>query len=362
MTELERNRQMIDEIDTQIAQLYEKRMDAVTAVLQYKKENQLPILDTTREKEVIQKARARIQNPDYANAYEEFIIAMMKNSRDYQQTLLSTDIVAYAGIKGSFAQMAAYHLFPGSPMKQFERFEDVFQAVSNHKVQYGILPFENTNSGMVAEVLDGLFRYPVYIRYMADQHINQCLLGVKGATLKDIQTVYSKDEALAQSRQFLRQLDVEMVAYPNTAVAAQYVAAEKDIAKAAIGARENADLYGLEVLAENVVANNMVNTTRFIVIGTEPVETGDRFSMVFTTTHTSGALAKVIELIAKYELNMDNIQSRPRKDVPFEYFFFIEMEEDLKDPNVQACLKEIQEVCDLFKILGMYPLEQEENE
>ena len=360
MNKLEENRKKIDEIDTSIATLYEQRMDAVKEVLQYKKENNLPILDTKREKDVIEKAKARIKNPEYVAPYEDFVKNMMKNSRDYQQSLLATDVVAYAGIKGSFAQLTTHHLFPGAPTKHFERFEDVFDAVVNHKVQYGVLPFENTNSGMVAEVLDGLFKYPVYIRSMSDQKINQCLLGVKGATLKDIETVYSKDEALAQSRQFLRQLHVETVAYPNTAVAAQYVANEKDITKAAIGAKENAELYGLEVLAENVMANAS-NTTRFIVVGSEPVEKGSRFSILFTTSHTSGALAKVLEIIAKYELNMDNIQSRPRKDVPFEYFFFIEMDEDINKKEVQDCLNDVRDVCDLFKVIGCYDLEKEEN-
>ena len=361
MNKLEKNRQAIDAIDTEIARLYEQRLDAVTRILEYKKEHKLPVLDASREKEVMEKNKQRIQNPAYVKAYEDFLRKMMKNSREYQQTLLSQDIVAYAGIKGSFAQLACQRLFPGAPVRQYERFDDVFTAVIGREVQYGVLPFENTNSGMVAGVLDGLFAHPVYITLMADQKIDQCLLGVPGATLKDIESVYSKDEALAQARQFLRQLNVQTVAYPNTAVAAQYVAHENDRHKAAIGARENAELYNLEILAENVT-DTTNNTTRFIVISTQPIQKGNRFSIVFTTSHTSGALAKISEIIAKYGLNMDNIQSRPRKDQPFEYFFFIEMEEDIQSEPVKQCLDEVRQVCESYKFLGAYPLEGKKEE
>lgn len=355
MNQLEKNRQLIDEIDTEIAELYERRMNAVKEILAYKKEHRLPILDVNREKDVIAKNVQRIKNAEYAKPYEDFLQKMMKNSRDYQQSLLSQDIVAYAGIKGSFAQLASQRLFPGSPVKQYERFDDVFQAVINRQAQYGVLPLENTNSGIVGAVLDGLFTYPVYVSVMADQKIDQCLLGVPGATLKDIEQVYSKDEALSQSRQFLRQLNAETIAYPNTAVAAQYVANENDIHKAAIGARENAQLYNLEVLANNVTDTN-TNTTRFIVISRQPQTEGDRFSILFTTSHTSGALAKIIEIIAKYGLNMDNIQSRPRHDKPFEYYFFIEMEGDSQSENTRQCLDEIKENCEAYKFLGVYPV------
>lgn len=90
-----------------------------------------------------------------------------------------------------------------------------------------------------------------------------------GSTLKDVEWVYSKDQALSQSKEFLKELNVQTVAYPNTAMAAQYISAQKDVHKAAIGAKENAELYGLKVLATNI-QENTTNTTRFLVIGLKP--------------------------------------------------------------------------------------------
>ncbi len=356
MNQLEEARQIIDEVDREMARLYERRMDAVTQVLQYKKENQLPILDTRREKNVIQKNIDYIENPKYKPFYKDVMRNRMRNSREYQQTLLSTDVVAYAGVKGAFGHLVSDRLFPGNPKKNYSSFDEVFQAVVDRKAQYGVIPFENTNSGLVGEVLDGLMQYPVYIQRMADQRIEQCLLGVPGASLKDIEYVYSKDQALAQSKEFLSNLHVQTVAYPNTAMAAQYVANEKDVTKAAIGAKENAEIYNLDILATGIEPD-ATNTTRFLVIGLEPSKKGDHSSFLLAVTHTSGTLAKSIETITKYGLNMDSIQSRPRKGRPFEYFFFIEVDSDLQSENAQKCIEELKKETSYFRVLGNYPID-----
>ncbi len=361
MNELEKARDTIDSIDREMAELYEKRMDAVQHVLRYKKENKLPILDKGREKKVIQKNAQRIQNPEYREFYIDFVRNMMRTSREYQQTLLSTDVVAYAGVKGAFGHLVSERLFPGNPKVNFQSFDEVFQAVVDRKAQYGVIPFENTNSGLVGEVLDALMTYPVHITKMADQRIEQCLLGVKGATLKDVQYVYSKDQALAQSKDFLTNLRVQTVAYPNTAMAAQYIANEKDIHKAAIGAKENAELYNLDILATNIEPN-ATNTTRFLVISLEPANKGDHSAMLLAVKHTSGQLAKCIETITKHGLNMDSIQSRPRKGIPFEYFFFIEMDSDMNGENAKACLAELGQECEYLRVLGSYPIEEYKEE
>lgn len=361
MNQLDEARQAIDRIDKQIAVLYEQRMDAVTQVLEYKKNNHLPILDPSREASLIEANVAYVQNEAYQRFYKDFLKFMMRNSRMYQQSLLSKNVIAYAGVKGAFAHLAAQRIFPGCPNLNYQSFDEVFQAVVSHQAQYGVIPFENSNSGLVGEVLDGLWTYPVYIREMAVLRIEQCLLGVSGATLKDVEYVYSKDQALMQSKDFLRQLHVQTIAYPNTAMAAQYVASENDIHKAAIGAKENADLYGLEILTANI-GENTQNTTRFLVIGLEPNDEGDRFSIVFTTEHESGALGKVIEVISKYGLNMVSIQSRPRKDTPFEYFFYIEIENDFCAVNTKLCLEEIADVCESLKVLGAYPVKGNKEE
>lgn len=353
MNQLKKARETINQIDKEIAFLYEKRMDAVKEVLDYKKKNDLPIFDASREQEVIEKNSTRIQNPEYVEFYKAFLKHVMDNSKDYQRTMLSQDVVAYAGVKGAFSQIMAERLYPGNRKMNLKNFEDVFKSVVEKKAQYGVIPFENTNSGLVGEVLDALLDYPVYIQGIYDLKVEQCLLGTPEATLKDIEWVYSKDQALWQAKDFLKELGVQTVSYPNTAMAAQYVASENDKTKAAIGAKENADLYGLKVLATQIEANTE-NTTRFLVIGLEPLTSGNRFSVLLTAKHTSGSLARIIEVIAEHHINMESIQSRPIKGRPFEYFFFIEMDGDTQ--NAKACLKEMEKNCESLKILGTYSL------
>lgn len=247
----------------------------------------------------------------------------------------------------------AQRLYPENRKLNLKNFDEVFKSVVEKKAQYGVIPFENTNSGSVGEVLDALLEYPVYIQGIYDLKVEQCLLGTMDATLKDIEWVYSKDQALWQAKDFLKGLGVQTVSYPNTAMAAQYVASEQDKTKAAIGAKENAQLYGLKVLASQIEAHTE-NTTRFLVIGLEPMSKGNRFSVILSVKHQSGSLARIIEIIARYHINMESIQSRPIKGKPFEYFFFIEMDGDLN--NAQACLKDIEKNCESLKVLGTYAL------
>ena len=339
MNKLEQARTQIDAIDREMAKLYEARLDAVKDVIAYKIENDLPILDSGREQDVIEKNLQFIQNPDYKEYYESFIKFIMKESKAYQRTLQSHDKVGYCGVEGAFGHMVSEKLFPSNPKVGVSSFEEVFQMVVHSDVQYGVIPFENTNSGLVGEVLDLLMEYPVYIQ-----------------SLKDVEWVYSKDQALSQSKEFLKELNVQTVAYPNTAMAAQYISAQQDVHKAAIGAKENAELYGLKVLATNI-QENATNTTRFLVIGLKPQMQGNRFSMVLSVKHESGALAKIIDCIAKNGLNMESIQSRPMKNKPFEYFFFVEIEGDMSKAN--DCIREVQSVCESVKVLGAYTLKEE---
>lgn len=359
MNLLEEARLKIDQIDKEMAKLYEQRMDAVKDVITYKIQNDLPVYDGSREQRILLKNSKYIQNPDYEPYYIDFMKSVMNNSKDFQRSLQAQDIVAYCGVKGAFAHMTSEKLFPGNPKMGLSSFEDVFEAVVQKRAEYGVIPFENTNSGLVGEVLDALSVYPVYIQKTMNQKIEQCLLGLPEATLKDVEWVYSKDQALSQAKVFLQELGVKTVAYPNTAMAAQFVANEKDIHKAAIGAKENASLYGLKVLASKIQENNN-NTTKFMVIGLEPSNSGSRFSLCLTTKHESGSLARIINVIGKYGLNMQSIQSRPIKGRPFEYFFYMELDGNLDDENVKACLNAINEVCESVKILGNYTLKEEE--
>lgn len=353
---LQEARQNIDEIDKELAKLFEKRMEAVVQVANYKKEHNMPVLDTTREAQVIAKNEARIQEKSLKEDFGQWIQCLMDLSKKRQREMLSINTVAYCGIEGAFAHSVTTKLFPQATQLSCSSFDQVFENVLSQKAQYGVLPLENTNSGLVGEVLDGLMQYPVYIHQVADIKIEQCLLGVQEAQLKDIQWVYSKDQALWQAKPFLDALEVDTIPYPNTAMAAQYIAQEQDIHKAAIGAKENAKLYNLKVLAENIEADPS-NTTRFLIISAKENEhRGDHGSFLISVKSEVGFLARAINVISAFGLNMDCLQSRPRKGHPFEYFFYIQADGDLSKENIQALFRTLEPVCVFRKWLGTYTI------
>ncbi|EOS59884.1 chorismate mutase [Firmicutes bacterium M10-2] len=351
MNQLEKARIEIDSIDRQIAKLYEQRMDTLKDVAEYKMKTGKPIVDHSREEAIIERNAKFIQNESYRDSYVRLLKFVIKESCDHQRALAAKEIIAYAGVEGAFAHMAAEHVFPGNKKLAKASFDEVFEAVVNKEAQYGIIPFENTNSGLVGEVLDGLLKYPVKIEQVRDETIEQCLLGVQGATLKDIELVYSKDQALMQAKRFIAELGARPVAYANTALAARFVAEQNDIHIGAIAAKENAMLYGLHVLASNIEENPQ-NTTRFLVVSLKGSTKGIRSSLIVTFKNDVGALAKVIQIISDHGLDMCSIQSRPRKGHPFEYFFFIEIIGNIKDD----VLNDLKEVCEQIKYLGTYPL------
>lgn len=360
MNQLEEARREIDAVDEELAKLFERRMQAVADVAAWKKTNNMPVFDGAREEEVLQKNRERIERDDLKDDFGKWMQYMMDLSKKRQREMLAINTVAYCGVEGAFAYSVTEQLYPHACKMGCQSFEQVFQAVVEHKAQYGILPLENTNSGLVGEVLDGLLEFPVYIHQIADVRIEQCLLGLPEAELKDIQWVYSKDQALWQAKNFLDALQVETIPYPNTAMAAQFVASQQDVSKAAIGARENAELYNLKILAENIEFDAS-NTTRFLVISArENEKEGDHSSLLISVKSEVGYLAKAINVISAFGLNMDCLQSRPRKGHPFEYFFYVQMEGRLSPANKEACLQALRQVCAFQKWLGSYSIRKEE--
>ena len=358
MADLNQAREKINAIDQQMVDLFEQRMQCVEDVIAYKKEHDLPILDASREQQVIEKNKQYLHHPKYEESYEQFMISMMRISRQYQSQIINQDRIGYQGIKGAFSYFATKRIFPNHPYQSYHSFKSLLEAVEKQEVCYGVIPFENSYSGEIGEVIDLLMDYDVYIQDIYDLKISQNLLGVKGATLRDIRQVYSKDQALEQSQLFLKGRDWELISYPNTAMAAEYIARTNDLTKAAIAAKENAEVYGLEILAEDINTSAQ-NTTRFIVVSKQKKEEGDRFVLAFLTHHKAGALANAMNIIAQAGFNMQSIKSRPIKTKPWEYYFYVEIDGSLQDPKVKDLLTHLQDVCKQVKVLGCYNSQKE---
>lgn len=357
MDELNEARREIDEIDAQLAALFQRRMRAVERVAAYKKAAGIPILDAGREAAVIEKNTARIEDGALKNYYESWQKDLMALSRQYQARMLGRDTVAYQGVEGAFAHIALKRLFPRAQAVNYAAWQDVFAAVEAGEAAYGVLPFENSTTGDVGEVLDLCFTHRCHIVQMYDLPVMQNLLAVPGAKLADIKTVASHPQALRQSAKFLRQLGLNGVEYPNTALAAQHVAETGSKALAAIASAETAQLYGLQVLAAGINSAEG-NTTRFIVIGPELAKSGNRFSLLFTVDHKAGQLAKVIEIIGREGFNMECIKSRPLPHTPWEYYFYVELVGDAASQPSRKLLQTLAAACRSVRLLGVFTKEE----
>lgn len=353
MANLEETRHLIDEIDRQMAHLFEQRMAAAAEVAAYKKQHGLPVLNPAREEDVVAKNTARLANPALAPYYADFIRYTMGLSRQYQTQILGRGTAAYQGAPGGFGHFVATALFPHGQAVASPTFEEVFTLVENGQAACGVVPFENSTTGDVSGVLDLCYAHHCYITAMYDLPVTQNLLALPGAALGDIKTVVSHVQALEQSKRFLQSLGATQQPYPNTATAARYVAQSGDKSLAAIASLEAGELYGLVPLAQNI-ATEASNTTRFIVISKEMPTQGDRFSLLVTVENKVGQLAKIIETIAAHGFDMENIKSRPQPHRPWEYYFYIELVGAQNTAEAQNMLAEMQKVCVSVRMLGIY--------
>lgn len=353
MDDLTAARIKINEIDKEMASLFEQRMKTVEDVIKYKLANGMEVLDVSREKSILERNVNYIENEAYRPYYLQFMKDVMKVSRSYQSSIIYQDTVAYAGVHGAFAHLAARELFPQSKLANYNTFEEVVKAVMDGRAIYGVLPFENSFTGEVGDTLDICYQYPVYIEQMFDLKVDQNLLGIKGSNIKDIKQVYSHPQALSQSALFLKGREIELIPYPNTALAAKYIAETNDKTKAAIASYQTAELFDLDILEKNINTSKE-NTTRFAVISKQLKKQGNRFNVLFTAKHNAGALADVMRIIADAGFNLESIRSRSLKDTPWEYYFYIEVVGDINDEKAQLLIEQLKAACDYVKVLGTY--------
>ena len=338
MDALEQARAEIDTVDAQLAALFERRMAAVLQVAEYKRAHGLPVYDAARETAVLEKAAARIQDPALRPYYKDHVQNLMDVAKQYEAVVLSQNRAAYQGVEGAFAHIALRALFPHAEAVSYPTWDEVFDAVERGDAARGVVPFENSHAGDVSAVLDLCYNHPaLWVVDVYDLPISQNLLVLPGTKLDQIKSVYSHQQAIAQSETFLRQFGL-----PATAMA-----------KAAIASVETAALYGLEVLVPSINTDGD-NTTRFIVLSREKPTGGNRFSLLFTVDNKPGKLGEVIQIIGASGFNMESIKSRPMPHVPFEYYFYVELVGDPTADETAALLRELDRTCRTVRLLGVY--------
>lgn len=264
--------------------------------------------------------------------------------------------VVYQGVPGAFSEQATISFF-GEHTNMFNVpvFENILEALENGEADYGVLPLENSTAGFVTGSYDLLLRHDVFIVAEKIIQVEQSLLGIKGACIEDIDTVYSHPQGLLQCRQFLDKYEWKQMAYDNTAMAARKIREDGQKNQAAIASVRAAKLYGLDVLQEKINYAN-TNATRFVILRKEKIfqKEAKKITISFSLPHKSGTLYNILGHFIYYNLNMTSIESSPMANSPWEYNFFISFEGNLMEEGVRSAIAAIRKEALSFKILGNY--------
>lgn len=376
MAALEELRERLDEIDSQIVDLYEKRMKVCEEVGEYKVKAGRKVFDRQREREKLADVASKVTGDFNKKGIQEVYQQLMSMSRklQYQQLVEAGALgrlpfiriddldkqnarVVFQGTEGAYGQ-AAMRQFFGEDVNCFHvrTFRDAMEAIEEGAADYAVLPIENSTAGPVIEMYDLLDEFENYIVAETILPIVHTLSGLPGTKLSDIQRVYSKTEALMQTSRFLDEhSDWQRISVVNTAIAAKKVLKDHDISQAAVCSAYAAKVHGLEVLVDGI-NDDADNSTRFIVVTNQKVFLRDasKISIRFELPHQSGSLYRILSHFIYNDLNMSKIESRPVKGRPWEYCFFVDFEGNLEEAAVKNAIRGLREEAQNLKILGNY--------
>ena len=376
--ELGEIRNKIDAIDDQIATLYSQRMELIKDVSEAKKQSGKAVNDPDREKKILMRVTENVDESQqvYLKRVFETIFETSKayqtTNAEYQseigeriKTALSKGElkfpvkakVACQGVSGAYSGIAADKLFELADISYFKNFDGVFQAVEKGFCKYGVLPIENSSAGSVNQVYDLMKEHKFYIVRSVRLSVSHNLTVNKDTKIEDIKEIYSHEQALSQCKKYLEQFkNVNVIACPNTAVAARMVAesGRKDVA--AISSRECADIYGLKMIETNVQDSDN-NYTRFILIAKEMEFYSGANKISIMTTLPQNAPGSLNKLLAKFSnlgINLTKLESRPIVGSSFEFMFYFDFNCDIREKGVQNLLHELDNSTEQFTFLGAY--------
>ena len=352
--DLRKLRKKIDDLDTEILTLLNRRAEVALGIREHKKENFVGVYDPKRENEIEKKLRRLNTGPlsddSILGVYREIISAC----RALQYPLR----VSYLGPEGSFTHQAAYNEFGGSAeLVAAGSFDEIFEEVETGRASVGVVPVENSSEGSVGTVLDLLSASSLAVSAELFEKINHFLLS-KSDKLSGVRVVASHPQALAQSKKWISKKlpDAKLRETSSTAEAARLASRSKNIG--AVAGLHSASIYKLNVLGKNI-ADSKRNTTRFFVIGRHmsPPSGDDRTSIVFSLKDKPGELQKVFfQPFAEAGVNLTKIESRPSKENPWEYLFFVDFKGHRDEKPVEKLLAKLAGNSIYLKVLGSYPV------
>lgn len=270
----------------------------------------------------------------------------------------STMMVAFQGEPGAYSEQAV-HEYCGAEMatRPCRTFTEIFESIHNGQATHGMLPVENSLAGMIAPAYDLLIDHDLRIQAEVIVKVEHYLMAPTGTPLKEIKRALSHPQALAQCEQSLRRLRIQPVEHYDTAGAARDLAADPQLGTAAIASKLAAQTYNLEILAQHI-EDMPFNYTRFFLLGkTDPPRNDpSKTSIIFTTRHVPGALHSILKELADRGLNLTKIESRPRRNRPWHYRFFVDFEGHEDDEIVKDAMLGILKHSSFLQILGSYPM------
>jgi chorismate mutase/prephenate dehydratase len=265
--------------------------------------------------------------------------------------------VAFQGEPGAYSETAVYQFFGAkAKAKPCRNFKDVFDNVCTQETQFGVVPVENSLEGSITQNYDLFLRFDLKVRGEVVVKIEHCLIAIPGTTLADIKIVYSHPQALGQCRSFLEEFDRELIPTYDTAGSVKMLKEKGLKNAAAIASERAASIYGMHILAKDI-ADNPENYTRFFVLSKEDyTSTGkDKTSIIFSAAHKPGSLYHALGEFAKRDINLTKIESRPTKQTPWEYNFYVDFEGHRTEKRCTEALKALEKYATFIKILGSYP-------
>jgi prephenate dehydratase len=264
--------------------------------------------------------------------------------------------VVFQGERGAFSEDAVLRFFGDVELLPRRSLADVFEAVNEGMADFGVVPVENSQAGSINETYDLLLKYTLNIYGEIALEVNHCLMAPAGESLASIKTVYSHPQALAQCEQFLRKLEVEIVPTYDTAGSAKLIKEKGLVNCAAVASKRVSEIYQMSILAEDIQTITD-NYTKFFVISKQKAKYADenKTSLVFGTKNVPGALYDCLGALATRGINLTKLESRPSKNRPWEYVFYVDLEGHIEDDICSQALQDLREKTRFLKFIGSYP-------
>lgn len=354
--QLKQHRDQIDAIDEQVLKLVNERAKLARQIGELKDDG--VIYRPEREAQVLRRLQGNNQGPLSAEAVANIFRSVMSNCRALEKELS----IAFLGPLGTYSEEAALKQFgQGRSAVVCGSIDEVFRTVEAGQADYGVVPVENSTEGAIGLTLDLLVASSLRICGEVTLPIHHCLLS-KQADITQISHVFSHPQSLAQCHEWLNKTLSKAQKEPVTSnaraaqMAHDLVSADGTFA-AAIASKRAAELFDLNVLAENI-EDDPKNTTRFLVLGKHDVAPSgyDKTSLVMTAKNKPGAMVELLEPFSQHGVSMTKLESRPSKQGLWDYVFFVDIEGHCQDAKVKAAISAIESRALFLKTLGSYPI------